>query len=300
MSPEQAEGGNVDGRSDLYSLGIVLYECITGTVPFRSDNNNPVITLHKIIHDPLTSPKSINNNIPAWLDSILCKVLEKNRNYRFNNGAELVSALKNRQEVKISPPTVKYNRTTVPKQKLSSQKPSSSKELLRPHWFTATFASKAIIYTIGMLAIILLIIIIWNNINSQNNTFSTKTPPITEKIIQPEVQKMAINQTQQTEEKQSPKPEITKQANEPEKPNKEKPKTEKQQKPEETVEKTSVPSVIGRQFSVAQAVIYANGFNVGSINYVDDPSRKGIVLKQIPPSGVEIKPGSSINLIIGK
>lgn len=91
MSPEQAQGGEVDGRSDLYSLGIVMYECLTGRTPFASPN--PVTTVHKVIFDTPQQPSELNPGIPSWLEEIILCLLAKSREARFKRGVDLVNAL---------------------------------------------------------------------------------------------------------------------------------------------------------------------------------------------------------------
>ncbi len=95
MSPEQADGKPVDGRSDIYSLGVVMYECLTGQVPFRGDN--PLVTINKILHDPLRSPREIRSDLPVWLETIVLKSLAKNRVERFSRGNAFAQALKDRK-----------------------------------------------------------------------------------------------------------------------------------------------------------------------------------------------------------
>jgi serine/threonine protein kinase len=65
MSPEQAQGKTVDHRSDLYSLGVVMYECLTGKVPFKGDN--PLTTIHQVIYDAPQNPTLLNYRLPQWL-----------------------------------------------------------------------------------------------------------------------------------------------------------------------------------------------------------------------------------------
>lgn len=96
MSPEQAIGGEVDAQSDLYSLGIVLYECITGILPFRGDT--PISTIYKIINNDLEPINKVVLDAPKWIESIIKKVLAKNKKQRFKNGEEFSQALKARKE----------------------------------------------------------------------------------------------------------------------------------------------------------------------------------------------------------
>ncbi|MBO0732497.1 MAG: protein kinase, partial [Acidimicrobiaceae bacterium] len=75
LSPEQAEGRSLDGRSDLYSLGVVLYEMATGTPPFRGDSSVAVAYQH--VRQPLESPQARNPAVPAPLAAIITQALAK-------------------------------------------------------------------------------------------------------------------------------------------------------------------------------------------------------------------------------
>jgi serine/threonine protein kinase len=91
MSPEQAEGKKVDGRSDIYSLGIVMYEALTGNVPFKS--TNPLTVIRMILDDTPVNPQKNNPKIPLWLEEIILKTLEKKPENRFQNGSVLSQSL---------------------------------------------------------------------------------------------------------------------------------------------------------------------------------------------------------------
>lgn len=91
MSPEQIRDEDLDGRSDLFSLGVVLYQCLTGQQPFHAASL-PAVT-HKILHVDPSPPQSLNAEIPQPLASIVVKALEKSPVDRFHTGAELAEAL---------------------------------------------------------------------------------------------------------------------------------------------------------------------------------------------------------------
>lgn len=91
MSPEQAQGHTLDNRSDLYSLGIVMYECLSGRVPFHGDN--PLTTIHLLINNPPAPVHQFNQNIPSWLEIIVHKLLNKDPVKRYSNGTVLANAL---------------------------------------------------------------------------------------------------------------------------------------------------------------------------------------------------------------
>ncbi len=84
MSPEQAEGKDIDGRSDIFSLGIVLFECLTGLVPFKGDN--PLTTIHGIIYEETPSIRRFDAKIPSWMADIVSKTLEKIPDNRMPSG----------------------------------------------------------------------------------------------------------------------------------------------------------------------------------------------------------------------
>lgn len=92
ISPEQARGGYVDNTSDLYSLGVVLYEMLTGTLPFDGDNAVS-IALKKLEEEPM-SPKVINLDIPQALDAIVMKAISKEQASRYKTAEEFAQDLK--------------------------------------------------------------------------------------------------------------------------------------------------------------------------------------------------------------
>ena len=91
MSPEQGAGSSTDHRSDLYSLGIVLYEMITGRVPYTAET--PVAVVFKHIQDALPSARQFNPNLSEALELVLLKSLAKNPDDRYQTADELVRAV---------------------------------------------------------------------------------------------------------------------------------------------------------------------------------------------------------------
>jgi len=92
MAPEQAQGLRPDGRVDIYALGIVLYEMLSGTVPFRADT--PVATMYKHVHDTPPPLRQLNSDVPAWLEAAVNKALAKDSRQRFQRASAFANALR--------------------------------------------------------------------------------------------------------------------------------------------------------------------------------------------------------------
>ncbi len=91
MSPEQASAQEIDHRSDLYSLGVVLYECLTGTVPFQSPSTE--VLLANIKHEPHRPVRERVPEVPLWLSEVVDRCLAKKPEDRFPDGNALAQAL---------------------------------------------------------------------------------------------------------------------------------------------------------------------------------------------------------------
>jgi serine/threonine-protein kinase len=93
MSPEQLMGAQLDGRSDLYALGILAYEMLLGELPFPSKTPGELITAHLKTVPPPPSQRAPGRNIPPLMDEIILKLVEKQRDKRFKDTAELRAQL---------------------------------------------------------------------------------------------------------------------------------------------------------------------------------------------------------------
>ncbi|HZX10934.1 MAG TPA: protein kinase [Acidobacteriota bacterium] len=143
MSPEQVEAKNVDPRSDIYSLGIILYEMVTGKVPFEGDTPFAVGVKHK--SEIPKDPRELNAQISEDLSQLILKCLEKEREKRYQSAGEVGSEL---QRIEQGIPTTER---TVPK-----KKPITSREI------TVQFSvKKLLIPALVVAALIIGAVVLW-------------------------------------------------------------------------------------------------------------------------------------------
>ena len=101
ISPEQAKGGKMDCRSDLYSLGVVMYEMLTGKTPF--DGDTPVSVAIQHINAKATMPRELNPSIPEGLEQITMRAMEANLNRRYASATDILRDL---ESFRLNPSTV--------------------------------------------------------------------------------------------------------------------------------------------------------------------------------------------------
>jgi serine/threonine protein kinase/tetratricopeptide (TPR) repeat protein len=142
MSPEQAEVKEVDQRSDIYSLGVILYEMVTGRVPFEGETPLGVAMKHK--SEMPKDPRELNSQTPEDLSRVILRCMEKDKEKRYQSGGELRAELEN---IEKGIPTTER---VIPK-----RKPITSKEI------TVTFSpKKLLIPALVVVALVVAVVVI--------------------------------------------------------------------------------------------------------------------------------------------
>jgi serine/threonine protein kinase len=121
MAPEQAQGTEVDGRADIYALGIILFEILTGKQPYEADT--PMAVAIKHITDPVPHIRQTNPQLPESMDAIIQKAMAKDKTQRFSTAVEMTNALREaargdptQLQVKATP-TIKASVQPIPTKK---------------------------------------------------------------------------------------------------------------------------------------------------------------------------------------
>lgn len=137
FSPEQARGNVVGKQSDLYSLGIILYEMVTGQVPFTGDS--PVSIAMKHVEEPVPSPRKLAEDIPEALERVILKAVQKDPSRRYTDAPELLDDLmmfQNRGTVGVDVNSFESeDEDTRVMKPVSAKKSGGFREFVRKPWF---------------------------------------------------------------------------------------------------------------------------------------------------------------------
>lgn len=330
LSPEQARGSYVDERTDIYSLGIVLYEMLTGKVPFDGDNPISIALMH--INDPMTPPSRLVSGIPPQLEKVVMKATDKYQNNRYSTADEMIKDLDNIEFIT----KVMGNKIFVDD---SAQNPSvGEKERVQGGVFGEEIDEKSIFSEEGrdsahsgksgksgkngksgksgnnsnnrLIAVIVVAAIIVFGagifaLGSAMGWFGGDS----EDIPVPDLKGKTVEEAQAELEELGL---VLQEGEQVYSPDQEEGKITSQMPSEGTVAKGQtitvnvskgkkdgvVPSILDKDYKEAEAYLAEFGFQLGEIKTVNSPKPKGIILSQTPGAGQKAASGTRIDIEI--
>jgi serine/threonine-protein kinase len=122
MAPEQGQGDPIDGRSDLYAVGVILFQLLTGRLPFEAENPTQIVMMHLTVPPPDPRELAPHRNIPEALVQVVFRAMEKRASRRYQDAMEFSDAL--RESLKAAEPSVPPSRRSV--LPLSSMRPTTT------------------------------------------------------------------------------------------------------------------------------------------------------------------------------
>ena len=329
FSPEQAKGKVVDFRTDIYSLGIVLYEMSTGKVPF--DGDSPVSIALKHIQEPVVPPNVINFNIPLSLSNLILKAIEKEPIRRYQSASEILNDLRQIQNninytiIQNNSMNEEYTRVMEPINTDKKQERVVNKSEEKS--FDDDFddddefdddddvddtidkkkRNKIIITSVIIFALILGIFTTFAfspfGSNNKNKNNEVKIPALlgkSENDAKTILQDLDLVLVVDGEEK-SDKPKGTIIKSMPNEGTTVKKKSQVKVILSEGPEKVSVPDVRNISLGEAQDYIVSAGLKVGKITEEDNESYgEGIVIRQNPQPNTTVKKGDTVNIVVSK
>jgi serine/threonine-protein kinase len=305
LSPEQAQGGPIDQRSDLYSLGCVLFEMLTGRAPFTADN--PVAVASKHVLEDAPPPSRLNPDVAPQLDAVVMRALSKNPDDRYQDAEEMRADLERaRQGMPVAatpllpdaPPTTRVihgaqaqpTLVSRPGEAPAGPAPEPGKT---PGWLIAL---------IVFLVLAGLGVLLWlfaRNLRASNETQQVRVPNViglTRNAAQSTISDHRLNPVVETTPSDKP------------------PGTVIEQKPvggslaergsEVTItvakapKQIEMPSVVGQTIVEATATLQDAGLNLGKVSEQGSSEAVGTVISQNPVAESQVDKGTRVDVVV--
>ncbi len=302
FSPEQARGNYVDERSDIYSLGIVMYEMLTGKVPF--DGDNPVTVALKHINEEIVPPIELEPGIPPALNRCVMKATNKFQTNRYANADELIEDLDNISFVtNVAGPGLFENTDIEEKRKKRKQEIEKDIEEVVQARERENKRKKRKIIAITAAILIIVGAFAGGYAAWKMGMFSpTKAAPdlldcnLDEAMAKAQEQGFKIKQGKDVYSSEYAEGRVCIQDPEP--------GTEVPKESTITINLSKgnkeglVPSVLGMQKDDVEADLQSYGYELGNVKTITSPEKAGMVLEQSPVAGSTLDKESSVDIIV--
>ena len=330
FSPEQARGGYVDEKSDIYSLGIVMYEMLTGQVPF--DGDNPVNIALQHINGEMTPPSKVVSGVPPALEHIIMKCCDKYPVNRYASADELIEALNNLEfvgsvvgpEALIGKQTIRTDAVKVPagpiaqteyddgtsyddddddeppRKKKNKKKSSSNNKKKNKNSGNGKDKKKLIALIAIIAAVVVLGIVLAYAFTNKEEVavpnFRNMTFQEAEEYLEKEDINLKVKEGKEVISEDIEKGRIVSQD----------PSADERVKEGSTITvniskglgESSVPNVVGKMESELDDYLKAAGFKLGKVSRESSDKPEGTVIRQDPEAGETAEKGSKINVVV--